>query len=73
MSAAYWVSMTKSARAGTFSLAKLLKSGLTKARVIWRARSARKFMKITASPSFTVAGVSPMTDAFTNSSFSPRS
>ena len=58
-------------RAGVAVRAKPVKSVSTKARVISRARSARKFMKISASPS-SIGTASPMRVALTNSSFSSR-
>ncbi|MCY1367572.1 hypothetical protein D9M69_545150 [compost metagenome] len=72
MLAAYWVSMTKPAMFSSRWRWNSLKPGSTKARDSSRARSARKFMKITASPSSTFTG-SPMRVALTNSSLSPRS
>jgi hypothetical protein len=60
--------------AGQFWLARafeLLEVVFDEHRVSSRARSARKFMKTTASPSSTFTG-SPMEVALTNSSLSPR-
>jgi hypothetical protein len=59
---------------GQFWLARafeLLEAGSTNTGDSSRARSARKFMKTTASPSSTLTA-SPMVVALTNSSLSPR-
>lgn len=68
--ASYSVRQTKRASAGTRA-SNPSNAGDTNAAVSWRARSARKFMNTTASPS--AIGCAPsMTVGSTNSSFSPR-